>query len=141
MDNKQPGEAALIAEYNQKQETFRKFISLFGQLVAIYLGITYFSVNYALQKDAKLWSVFLLGVFDILAGALGARVAFAAKRTVSQIDARLVEVSESLGIQHEGTRVFSHCVWAAFLLYLCVVFWWAAILLIMILRPTNPLTH
>ena len=48
-------------------------------------------------------------------------VAFSAKRTMRQVEARLLQVSYSLNIQHKSTRVFGRSVWAAFLLYLCVV--------------------
>lgn len=77
--------AVLIAEYNQKQETFRTHMRLFGQLVIIYLAITGVSVNYALQKDARFENLLLLGTFDILAGALGSVVAFTVKRIMRQL--------------------------------------------------------
>ena len=116
--------AVLIAEYNQKQETFRTHMRLFGQLVIIYLAITGVSVNYALQKDARFENLLLLGTFDILAGALGSVVAFTVKRIMRQLDARLGQISYSLGIQHERTPVFDRGVWAAFLLYMCICAAW-----------------
>ena len=104
---KTQNEEALIAEYSQKKEDLRKAISTLQNHLFMYFAVLGTSITYVSKENTLSFKVFLVFSINLVISFTGLYMVHRSDKYISDINNRLIKLSEILSITHEDFKLFT----------------------------------